>query len=229
MTINYNTNKEVFLKTSNFSNNYFGSKYNYLQIEDFKDINVVKHSRTLSIFFDSLNNARSSDTSYLANKLFNYYKDLSTNLYRIKNGATDLMFRRFVYKSVMLKYENMFRVVTNFWEEAYNDAFVEYFQKLHNTFDESFGISYVAFFETHFSNILYLAICNIDYNFNNYTAKYEGLYLHQNINRDLEMYRLSWCKDSDITSDKSLLQQYQVNPCLLSEYPFYSLQPLTKL
>lgn len=229
MTINYNTNLEVFNKTSNYSNNYYGSKYNYLKFEDFKDINLVDHSNSHSVFFKYLNNKRTVDTEYLAIKLYKYYQNLSRNLYRVQSGSSDLMFRRFAYNSVMLKYENMFRVVTNFWEEAYNDAFLEYFQKTHHTFDESFGISYIAFFETHFAKILQFSFVNIDYNFNNYTHKYDNTYLQGNINRDLEVHRLSWCNENELTSDMSLLPLHLRDLSLIFEHPSYSLQPLTKL
>lgn len=203
-------NFDVFKPTVNYSNNYMGSKYNYLDFHKYKNINPLKIHGTKGLLYSAFNNEREYDKDKILNVLFNYYKCLDVNLNRLKNNASDQMFRRFAYLSIMFKYENLFMAVCNNWEEMYNDAFFSYMTKTHLEYDESFGISYVAYFDTHFSQVLYKTFVDIETKLNN-SSKYEGTYLFKNSTRALEVYRFSWMSEEEINlfSYRHSHHQYQ--------------------
>lgn len=228
--VDINQDPKIFSSEHSFSNGYLGSKYNHWDINQFKDVNLMSSGQ--AIFFKSFGNKRTVDTDKLFNSLIDYYKDLDLIFYRLLNNINDLMFKRFAFKTVMFKYNLIFRAITNNWDEIFTDAALYYFQNLHTEYDESFGVSYVAYFDTHFSQVLYNAYINYEIKENDTRSKlFENTYLEKNKCRNLEMYRFSWMTEEEINyfSRDNLSHQYREDSHLLQRFPFSSLQPLSKL
>lgn len=223
-------NSQVFDKKGELSNNYYGSKYNHWDISQFKDFNIVKTTPGTARFLDSIDNKKIIDKDILVTKLLDYYRDLDKVLNRLLNDSQELMFRRFAYKTVMFKHENMFRVVTNLWEEMYSDASYNYLLQVHPLYEESYGISYVAYFDTHFSQVLYQSLITLEIYFNSSRRLEDiGTYRESNGFRSAEIYRFSWMSEETINqySYNYLFHQSHEDFHLLQKFPTASLQPLT--
>ena len=127
------------------------SKYNSLLFEDYfgKDLATKKRG-----FLASLSKYQ-IDTNKLLVHLVMYYSELHVNLERLLQGYYDSMFRRFIAKSKILFYKNKFENVCEIWEDVFSNALEKYLKNNHNSFSETHGISYVAYFDIFFSNALY--------------------------------------------------------------------------
>ena len=57
--------------------------------------------------------------------------------------------------------------ILELWDEAFSLALESYLKERHTKFIETYGISYVAYFDINFSNALYYSFINLEYKFNN--------------------------------------------------------------
>jgi hypothetical protein len=223
-------NQQVYNITSEYSNNYYGSKYNHWDFKIFKDLNLVDHKGKHPYFHKYLRNkgyvSGIHDYDLLLTELINYYRDLNEVLKRCSEGCLDHMFYRFAYKATMFKYENAFSTVLNCWDEAFNDACKRYYELSHKTFDESYEISYVAFFDTHFSNHFRYTLMYTDLNFNAGDDCWDAA-------KNIEIYRLSWLNNPDNLSNLRMHSQPQYLGDLMQEelwlYQNFSPKLLSKL
>lgn len=222
-------NEEVFDKTSNYSNNYYGSKYNHWNWESFKKIDLINHKGKTPYFQTYLKNkgyiTEISNYELLFIELVEYYRDLDKVLKRCLDGYVDHMFCRFAFKATMFKYENAFSTVLNCWDEAFSSACKRYYEISHKTYDESYEISYVAFFDTHFANHFRYTLMYTDLDFN----RNDGTF---NSAKELEVYRFSWNTENPyLITNMDLHQQYQTMTLLAEQWLAQSFSPklLSKL
>lgn len=222
----------IFESYSSFSNDYLGSKYNHWDLTDFKDVNLVATTKTIPMFLSSLEGGKLLDKDKLLVCLLDYYKDLNIVFNRLLNNSQDLMFRRFAFKAVMFKYNLIFKAITNNWDEIFSDAAYTYVTETHLNFDESYGISYNAYFDTHFSQVLYLAYVRFEILINkDERAIFKDTYLEHNKSRSTEVYRFSWLSEEDINilSRDNSIHLYHEDSHLLQIYPSSFQSPLSKL
>ena len=67
----------------------------------------------------------------------------------------------------MFFYEDRFNNILELWDEAFSLALEAYLKERHTKFIETYGISYVAYFDINFSNSLYYSFVNLEYKYNN--------------------------------------------------------------
>ena len=143
------------------------SKYNHNRFNDYKTIDVVNYATKKRGFLASLDSEYILDNDLLLIKLVQYYSDLNNILKRASSNYHDYMFMRFAFKTKMFFYEDRFENILELWDEAFSLALETYLKERHVKFIETYGISYVAYFDINFSNALYYSFINLEYKFNN--------------------------------------------------------------
>lgn len=143
------------------------SRYNHQRFSNFKHVSVADYATKKRGFLASLDNGYILDNDVLLNKLVEYYSDLNELLRRLSSGYHDYMFMRFAYKTKMFYFEDRFENILSYWDDAFSIALEMYVKERHNKFIETFGISYVAYFEINFANSLYYALIDLEYKNNN--------------------------------------------------------------
>ena len=143
------------------------SKYNHNRFNDYKRINVADYATKKRGFLASLDSEYILDYDLLLIKLIQYYSDLNNILKRSSSDYHDYMFMRFAFKTKMFFYEDRFDNILELWDEAFSLALEAYLKERHTNFIETYGISYVAYFDINFSNALYYSFINLEYKFNN--------------------------------------------------------------
>ena len=143
------------------------SKYNHNRFNDYKRINVADYATKKRGFLASLDSDYILNYDLLLIKLIQYYSDLNNILKRASSNYHDYMFMRFAFKTKMFFYEDRFENILELWDEAFSLALETYLKERHVKFIETYGISYVAYFDINFSNALYYSFINLEYKFNN--------------------------------------------------------------
>lgn len=90
--------------------------------------------------------------------LISLYYDLDTCLDRLKDGYFDSCFIRFANRAGIFKSEDHWENLLRNWKMAITYATIRYYNACHNKYDPTTGLSYVAYFDTHFSSYLYFAL-----------------------------------------------------------------------
>lgn len=139
------------------------SFYNHHKFSTFESVNVADYATKKRGFLASLDSDYILDNDILLIKLVEYYANLNNVLRRLSSGYHDYMFMRFVYKSKMFFYEDRFEHVLELWDDAFSYALESYLKDRHNSFLETYGISYVAYFDINFANSLYYALIDLEY------------------------------------------------------------------
>lgn len=93
--------------------------------------------------------------------LVNYYKDLDTNLQRLKDKKNDPMFIRFICKIGSFNTPQHWQLLIRNWNIGYSFAISRYYNNAHKAYSFD-AISYIAYFDMFFSNYLYYAIGRAD-------------------------------------------------------------------
>ena len=143
------------------------SKYNHHRFNNYKRINVANYAIKKRGFLASLDSEYILDNDLLLIKLIEYYSDLNNILKRSASDYHDYMFMRFAFKTKMFFYEDRFDNILELWDEAFSLALEAYLKERHTNFIETYGISYVAYFDINFSNALYYSFVNLEYKYNN--------------------------------------------------------------
>lgn len=140
----------------NFKDNYFGSPYSHWDFELFQEFKPYLIKGKKRGFLSSLNGVRyvQSSNSLLLIKLVDYYKDLNVNLERALDNYYDEMFMRFAFRAKIFGSEQRFKEFLQIWDDVFSYALEQYVKLYHDTYDESFGISYVMYFNMRFSACL---------------------------------------------------------------------------
>lgn len=174
---------------SNISDNYFGSPYSHWDYDTFKDFKPYKMDGKKRGFLSSLNGVRyvQSTNTLLLYKLIDYYKDLNILFERILDDYHDDMFMRYVFRAKVFGNEQRFKEFLQIWDDLFSHALQMYVMKYHPKFDESYGISYVSYFNMKFSACLLFQTIEVLKKFNNKAGYPEGF----KYCRDIEMYSLS--------------------------------------
>lgn len=181
-----------------FSDNYFGSKYNHWKFEDFCNFSAANMKGKKRGFLEYLNDSKIYENfnDRLLGKLLEYYCNLDNILIRLQKGYYDPMFMRYAYYSHFFYFEDMFNITLQNWDDMFSLACEEYYNTWHYNFNETYGTSYVAYFDLYFSRTLYNQLAVFDKVINkikNFSeSKQKGLA------KSIEMYRFSW-----LISDKS--------------------------
>lgn len=139
------------------------SPYNHHKFTSFTKVNVADYAIKKRGFLASLDNGYILDNNLLLNKLVSYYSDLNEVLRRLSSGYHDYMFMRFAYKTKMFYYSDRFHNILELWDDAFSFALESYMKDRHYKFVETYGISYVAYFDINFSNALYYALVDLEY------------------------------------------------------------------
>lgn len=143
------------------------SKYNHNRFNNYKRVDVVNYATKKRGFLASLDSGYILDNDLLLIKLVEYYSDLNNVLKRTASDYHDYMFMRFAFKTKMFYYEDRFNNILELWDDAFSLALETYMKERHSSFIETYGISYVAYFDINFSNALYYSLINIEYKYNN--------------------------------------------------------------
>ena len=123
--------------------------------------------------------------------LVSMYQDLDTCLQRLYDGYHDSCFIRFAQKSGIFTTEKHWQNLLRNWYMGFSMALRRYYNACHSLYDPSTNLSYVTYFDTHFSNYLYYAIGRADQD--HYKAS-------QDINeKELELIRLDQINSSSIS------------------------------
>ena len=139
------------------------SPFNHHKFETFSSTNVADYSTKKRGFLASLDVDYILDYDLLLLKLVEYYSDLNKVLNRLSNNYHDYMFMRFAYKTKMFYFNDRFDHILELWEDAFSLALESYLKDRHESFVETFGISYVAYFDINFSNTLYYMFIDLEY------------------------------------------------------------------
>lgn len=94
--------------------------------------------------------------------LVSLYQDLDTCLQRLYDGYHDSCFIRFAQKSGIFTTERHWQNLMRNWYLGFSMAMRRYYNACHHEYDPSTNLSYVTYFDTHFSNYLYYAIGRAD-------------------------------------------------------------------
>lgn len=159
-----------------FLDNYPGSPYNHWDYELFKDVKPFDIKGKKRGFLASLNNIRYVQKSnyLLLLKLIEYYKDLNVNLERVLDNYHDDMFMRFVFNAKVFGNEYRFVEFLQIWDDLFSVSLEEYLKRYHEAYDETFGVSYVMYFNMKFSKCLVYNCLTVLKQFNNKPGYKEG-------------------------------------------------------
>ena len=94
--------------------------------------------------------------------LVSIYQDLDVNLQRLQDGYHDSMFIRFAFKAGIFQSIKHWEMLMRNWYLGWSMAMRRYYNACHHKYDPTSGISYVAYFDLHFSQYLYYAIGRAD-------------------------------------------------------------------
>ncbi len=143
----------------------YNTKY---QLSDFKNLKVIGdplvHKKDLDrspkfkLFWDQ-NTKEGLDE--FAQAMFEYYRDLDTNLKRLLDNYNDPMFIRFICKIGALKSQKNWELLLRNWNLGYSDAIRRYYNAAHQNYQAD-ALSYLSYFDMFFSNYLYYAIGRSD-------------------------------------------------------------------
>lgn len=150
-------------------NNYLGSPYGHWDYSLFRDLKPYKTKGMKRCFLKSIGGIRyvQKSNTLLLYKLVDYYRDLNINLQRLLNNCYDEMFLRFIYWSKVFGNEERFTEFLLLWDDFFQEALEKYLNEHHTKFDESFRISYVSYFNMHFSKCLTYACLPVLKRYNN--------------------------------------------------------------
>lgn len=173
----------------NISDNYFGSPYNHWDYDLFKDYKPYAINGKKRGFLSSLNGVRyiQKSNNLLLYRLVDYYKDLNKVFERILDNYHDDMFMRYVFRAKVFGNEQRFKEFLQIWDDLFSYSLQMYVTKYHDKFDESYGISYVTYFNMKFSACLLFQTIEVLKKFNNKAGYEEGF----KYCRDVEVHHLS--------------------------------------
>lgn len=171
------------------SDNYYGSPYNHWDYQLFKDFKPYALNGKKRGFLSSLNGVRyiQKSNNLLLYKLVDYYKDLNKVFERILDNYHDDMFMRYVFRAKVFGNEQRFQEFLQIWDDLFSYSLQMYINKYHSQFDESYGISYVTYFNMKFSACLLFQTIEVLKKYNNRSGYEEGF----KYCRDVEVHRLS--------------------------------------
>lgn len=131
------------------------SYYYHWDFNYFKNFKPYRTKGKLG-FLKYLGNTRyiTETNDFLLLKLVDYYKDLNNILTRILQGYRDEMFLRFAFRVSFFSNEERFKIFLSIWDDLFSNALERYIKEYHTTFDRSYGISYVSYFNMRFSSLL---------------------------------------------------------------------------
>lgn len=204
------------------SDNYYGSPYNHWDYILFKDCKPYKMDGKKRGFLSSLNGTRYFQVSntLLLYKLVDYYKDLNNVLQRILDNYHDDMFMRYAFRAKVFGNEQRFIEFLQIWDDIFSHALQMYVTKYHNLFDESYGISYVMYFNMKFSACLFFQTIEVLKKFNNRAGYPEGF----RYCRDVETYHYSL----NCASKEAWTHPVHLADDYYQELLYQSFSPLTK-
>lgn len=156
--------------------NYYGSPYNHWDYQLFKDVKPFHIKNKKRGFLASLGNVRyvQESNTLLLYKLIDYYKNLNDNLKRILDNYHDDMFMRFVFRAKVFGNEERFVEFLQIWDDLFSVALEDYIKRYHDCYDETFGISYVMYFNLKFSKCLVFNCLTVLKQYNNRPGYEEG-------------------------------------------------------
>ena len=137
------------------------SKYNHNKYETFKHIKAGKMKGRARGFLNSVDNEYIVNKDLLLIKLINYYSDLNQNLKRVSNNIHDHMFMRFAHYIGVFRSLAYFNFMTEHWDDLFSLALEEWFEEHHYKFNETYKLSFVAYFDMKFSAIMSKLFFNI--------------------------------------------------------------------
>lgn len=174
---------------SNISDNYYGSPYNHWDYSLFKDFKPYALNGKKRGFLSSLNGVRyiQKSNTLLLYKLVDYYRDLNKIFERILNNYHDDMFMRYVFRAKVFGNEQRFKEFLQIWDDLFSYSLQMYVNKYHDKFEESYGLSYVMYFNMKFSACLLFQTIEVLKKYNNRSGYPDGF----KYCRDIETYRLS--------------------------------------
>ena len=172
-----------------FDDNYMGSPYNHWDYSLFQNVKPFKMDGKKRGFLSSLNGIRyvQKSNTFLFYKLVDYYKDLNVILQRVLDNYHDDMFMRYVFRAKVFGNEQRFKEFLQIWDDLFSYALQMYYTKYHHLFDESFGISYVMYFNMKFSACLFFQTIETLKKHNNKSGYEDGF----KYSRDVEKHHLS--------------------------------------
>jgi len=133
------------------------------QFSDFKNIVLLKNFTELDrspVYSDFWPHTKEGiDQCFIF--LVNFYKDLDTNLTRLKDKKNDPMFIRFICKIGSFTTPQHWQLLIRNWNRGFSFAIARYYKNAHLTYSFD-AISYLAYFDMFFSNYLYYAIGRSD-------------------------------------------------------------------
>ena len=140
----------------------YNSKY---QFSDFKNLVLIgKHATANKILVDRKPKnkdywpqATKEEIDRIFHYLIDFYHDLDTNLERLLNDINDPLFIRFMCMFGALRNEYHWEALLRSWNSGYNTGARRYYFNDHSRFDVT-GVSYLAYFDTHFSKTLFYAV-----------------------------------------------------------------------
>lgn len=144
---------------------YYNSKF---QFSDFYNKDIQPHSWISKPKFlldskgGSLYRTDGHGLELTYRHLVSLYQDLDTCLQRLYDGYHDSCFIRFAQKSGIFTTERHWQNLLRNWYMGFTMAMRRYYNACHHLYDPSTNLSYVTYFDTHFSNYLYYAIGRAD-------------------------------------------------------------------
>lgn len=141
--------------------NYSGSPYGHWDYTLFEKFKYKKALTSQSFSYrgvgDYLGDTKICQESniLLLHKLVDYYKDLNNNLNRLLDGCYDRMFCKVAFGLNFFRHEKAFIEYLQIWDDMFSFALQRYMKERHSQYDETFGISYVTYFDVWFSSCLF--------------------------------------------------------------------------
>lgn len=140
----------------------YNSKY---QFSDFKNLVLIgKGANANKILVDRKPKnleywpqSTKKDIDKIFSYLIHFYHDLDTNLERLLNDINDPLFIRFICMFGALRNEYHWEALLRSWNSGYNTGARRYYSNDHFRFDVT-GVSYLAYFDTHFSKTLFYSV-----------------------------------------------------------------------
>lgn len=171
------------------SDNYYGSPYNHWDYQLFKDFKPYVLNGKKRGFLSSLNGVRyiQKSNNLLLYKLVDYYRDLNKIFERIQDNYHDDMFMRYAFRAKIFGNEQRFTEFLQIWDDLFSYSLQMYVSKYHTKFDETYGISYVTYFNMKFSACLLFQTIEVLKKYNNRSGYEDGF----KYCRDVEIHHLS--------------------------------------
>ena len=169
MSVNYLPDFNVINNPNDVVTDMVYDRYNTkYQLSDFKNLKLIGdssvHKKDLDrspkfkLFWDQ-NTKKGLDEFVQA--MFEYYRDLDTNLKRLLDNYNDPMFIRFICKIGAFKSQKNWELLLRNWNLGYSDAIRRYYNGAHQNY-QSDALSCLSYFDIFFSNYLYYAIGRSD-------------------------------------------------------------------